>query len=222
MYSGLDTLGQVGYCTDRYEIKAPGRVDRRPPSRLRRRPSSRPGPEGLLAQRLRGRVAPGSDPGHGHQPPEPLRRLRQQGSAVPQSARSLRRWAGSLCPRGSRGTDGARRRRGAAARGRRPAELSAEPARLRPIPSGASWPRAARRARRRSGGVSSGRYRAATFRPTPTPTISLDTSRRSCTEWPCRQRAARAGRNCYGSRKWPYELGRLAVPRGSLFMPVPG
>src|SRR5258706_7594811 len=87
-----------GYCIDGYEIRAPERVDGRPPSRLQRGRSSRPSAEGLLAQRLRGHVAPGSDPGHGHQPPEPLCRVRQQGSAVPQGARSLQRWAGSLRP----------------------------------------------------------------------------------------------------------------------------
>ena len=61
------------------------------PPRLRHRQSPGPCAEGLLAQGLRGHVAARSDRGHGDQPPEPLRRLRQQGRPVPQGARSLRR-----------------------------------------------------------------------------------------------------------------------------------
>src|SRR5262249_30001080 len=47
------------------------------------------GPGGVLGARLRGGHAPGADPGHGDQPPQPLRGLREQGAAVPQGPRPL-------------------------------------------------------------------------------------------------------------------------------------
>src|SRR5258706_10864446 len=53
------------------------------------RQGPRPCAESILAQGLRGHFAPRSDQGHGHQPPQPLLRLRQQGGAVPQGDRPL-------------------------------------------------------------------------------------------------------------------------------------
>src|SRR5262245_1927797 len=87
-YIRLDSGRQRNYCIGRYETEKPFAGKRKTPLvRLRR--GSGPGAAAVLGERLRGNLAVGPDRGDGHQSPQPVCRLREQGSPVPEGARPV-------------------------------------------------------------------------------------------------------------------------------------
>src|SRR5437870_3003608 len=81
-YIRVDSDRRWVYCIDRYEKTEKCRAAERAASQLRLRSGPGPGAAAVLGERLRGNVPLRPDRGDGHQPPQPVRRLRQQGSAV--------------------------------------------------------------------------------------------------------------------------------------------